>query len=285
MTDTTDPQAEQCPGCQHPQHAPGAECDQRVEHDGQRNWHLCLCLNRQYADRPCSPLMTCQGGALGYGDIWYLQRGHSLSSANGVITPEVLATTPTPSAAAPSAPDDRAALRDLAADALADAEGWQWAPGYDKAQSPTYQHYLRQADAVLAVLPAPADADLRRQLAAAERIRENADFHLGQEMARRQLAEKETGRLRAVVARLRQMTDHWEQQLPEVIRTPAVVSAIRAVLEAADDPSRMAGEAQQPETQADDEPPCTCVDAGDCFAPAGHYADCPAAVSQPGKEA
>jgi hypothetical protein len=42
------------------------------------------------------------------------------------------------------------------------------------------------------------------------------------------------------------MTDHWEQQLPEVIRTPAVVSAIRAVLEAADDPSRMAGEAQQP---------------------------------------
>jgi hypothetical protein len=48
---------------------------------------------------------------------------------------------------------------------------------------------------------------------------------------------------------------------------------------------RVADEAQQPETQADDEPPCTCAAAGDCFAPAGHYADCPAAVSQPGKEA
>ncbi|MET8841474.1 hypothetical protein ABZW67_15440 [Streptomyces rubiginosohelvolus] len=31
---------------------------------------------------------------------------------------------------------------------------------------------------------------LRRELAHSERIRENADFHLGQEMARRQLAEK-----------------------------------------------------------------------------------------------
>jgi hypothetical protein len=114
MTETTDPQAEQCPGCQHPQHAPGAECDQRVEHDGQRNWHLCLCLNRQYADRPCSPLMTCQGGALGYGDIWYLQRGHSLSSAGGVITPEVL-TTVAP-AVVPSAPADRSAILREAAD-------------------------------------------------------------------------------------------------------------------------------------------------------------------------
>jgi hypothetical protein len=43
-------------------------------------------------------------------------------------------------------------------------------------------------------------------------------------------------------------------------------------------------EAQQSETQADDEPSCTCAAAGDCFAPAGHYADCPAVVSQPGKE-
>jgi hypothetical protein len=43
----------------------------------------------------------------------------------------------------------------------------------------------------------------------------------------------ETRRLRAVVARLAQMADHWEQKLPEVIRTPAVVSAIRAALEPA----------------------------------------------------
>ena len=42
----------------------------------------------------------------------------------------------------------------------------------------------------------------QRQLARAERLRENADFHLGQEMARRQLAEKETAELRARVAEL-----------------------------------------------------------------------------------
>jgi len=64
------------------------------------------------------------------------------------------------------------------------------------------------------------------------------------------LHAKETAQLRAVVARLRQMADYWEQQLPDVIRTPAVVAAIRAALEAADDPSRMADEAQQPEAEA-----------------------------------
>lgn len=37
----------------------------------------------------------------------------------------------------------------------------------------------------------------------------------------------------AALARIRQMADAWEQQLPEVIRTPAVVSALRAVLDAA----------------------------------------------------
>jgi hypothetical protein len=84
---------------------------------------------------------------------------HPVSEAHGMPwdeAEELLAAYDASRAAVPSAPADRAALRDLAADALADAEGWQWAPGYDKAQSPTYQHYLRQADAVLAVLPEPA---------------------------------------------------------------------------------------------------------------------------------
>ena len=36
-----------------------------------------------------------------------------------------------------------------------------------------------------------------------------------------------------VVARIGQMADYWEQHLPEVIRTPAVVSALRAALEPA----------------------------------------------------
>lgn len=45
-------------------------------------------------------------------------------------------------------------------------------------------------------------AELRRKLSTSERIRENADFHLGQEMARRQLAEKEVDRLRAELRRM-----------------------------------------------------------------------------------
>jgi hypothetical protein len=69
--------------------------------------------------------------------------------------PRNIAAVATSVARATVAPaTDQAALRELAADALADAEGWQWAPGYDKAQSPTYRHYLRQAEAVLSVLPA-----------------------------------------------------------------------------------------------------------------------------------
>lgn len=48
---------------------------------------------------------------------------------------------------------DRTAFRTRIADALADADEWQWAPGFDKTRSPSYQGYLRQADAVLTVLP------------------------------------------------------------------------------------------------------------------------------------
>ena len=154
------------------------------------------------------------------------------------------------------APADRAALRDRIAEALANALKPRYGgpqhntPGGLPLTATAEEVRLHRAqplaDAVLDVLPAPAETELRRELAASERIRANADFHLGQEMSRRQLAEKETGRLRAVVARLRQMTDYWEQQLPDVIRTPAVVSAIRAALEAADDVSRMVDEAPPP---------------------------------------
>jgi hypothetical protein len=139
-----------------------------------------------------------------------------------------------------SAPADRAALRQQIIDGLYEARR-PGLGGMTEAEAVAHM-----ADAVLAALPAPAETELRKELAASERIRENADFHLGQEMSRRQLAEKETGRLCAVVARLRQMTDYWEQQLPDVIRTPAVVSAIRAALEAAEDVGRMADETPQP---------------------------------------
>ncbi len=53
---------------------------------------------------------------------------------------------------------------------------------------------------------------LRRELASAERIRENADFHLGQEMARRQRAEKE---LRRTADEARQTGEGADCRTPE----------------------------------------------------------------------
>lgn len=85
----TNPAAETaCPSCQHPAHRPGVECETRVDHG--RNFHLCLCLNRPGADRACPALMRCQGGTLGYADIWHLQRGRTVSGPDGAITPDVL---------------------------------------------------------------------------------------------------------------------------------------------------------------------------------------------------
>ncbi|WP_198533186.1 hypothetical protein [Streptomyces sp. AcH 505] len=94
-----------CAGCGHKQHRPGTECETRVDH-GPAHFHSCLCLNLVDADRACPAQMTCQGGTLGYADIWYLQRGHSLSSAEGVITPNVLRTKPATGAVQPE-PDAR----------------------------------------------------------------------------------------------------------------------------------------------------------------------------------
>ncbi|MEU8740647.1 hypothetical protein [Streptomyces halstedii] len=42
------------------------------------------------------------------------------------------------------------------ADALAAADGWEWAPSFDKTRSPSYQEFLRQADVALAALATPA---------------------------------------------------------------------------------------------------------------------------------
>lgn len=60
--------------------------------------------------------------------------------------------------------------------------------------------------------------------------------------------EAEAALSRAVLARVRQMADYWEQQLPDVIRTPAVVSALRAVLDRAQQPTNpvAAVEVRQP---------------------------------------
>ncbi|MFF3547100.1 hypothetical protein ACFYXD_35345 [Streptomyces platensis] len=59
-----------------------------------------------------------------------------------------------------------------------------------------------QTTDVVMTIVQPELISLRSALRNSERIRENADFHLGQEMARRQLAEKENARLRAEL-------DHW----------------------------------------------------------------------------
>ncbi|MEU9558014.1 hypothetical protein [Streptomyces fumanus] len=70
---------------------------------------------------------------------------------------ELLRTLNQDEPAVPVPSVDRAALRQRIADVLAAVDGWVFAPGF-KDGSPTYQGFLRQADAVLdAVLPVPAD--------------------------------------------------------------------------------------------------------------------------------
>ncbi|MDX3034954.1 hypothetical protein [Streptomyces scabiei] len=105
MTDTTTPSV--CPNCQHPHHLPGTECSTPVHH-GPSHWHRCLCLARPGAALSCPPQMTCQGGTLGYADIWYLQHGHVLVGEDGTIAPGVFETG-VASVGFPSGPDIAAA--------------------------------------------------------------------------------------------------------------------------------------------------------------------------------
>lgn len=83
-----------CPCCGHAAHAPDTECEAGVDH-GPTRWHRCLCLARPGADRQCPQEMTCQGGHLGYADVWHLQRGHRLQlGGRTAVTPEIPETTP-----------------------------------------------------------------------------------------------------------------------------------------------------------------------------------------------
>ncbi|MFJ1830442.1 hypothetical protein [Streptomyces sp. NPDC088178] len=52
-----------------------------------------------------------------------------------------------------------------------------------------------------------------------------------------QLIVPDLEKAEAVIERVRQMADAWEQQLPDVIRTPAVVSALRAALDQPQQPT------------------------------------------------
>jgi hypothetical protein len=68
-------------------------------------------------------------------------------------------------------------------------------------------------------------------------------------------AHAELRHARAALARIRQMADYWEQHLPEVIRTPAVVSALRAALDTVSSAAVAPPTGRAPYGSPD----CTCV--------------------------
>ncbi|MCX4778138.1 hypothetical protein [Streptomyces sp. NBC_01264] len=109
-----------CPDCQHEQHAANTECVGSIQH-GTSRWHRCLCLARPNANRTCPPLMNCQGGTLGYADLWYLQQGRNLTGTDGeTITPDVLIDQPE----GPVVPTLRDRAIDAVGQALNDANYW-----------------------------------------------------------------------------------------------------------------------------------------------------------------
>lgn len=132
-------------GCGHEPHAPNTECETPVHH-GPSHMHLCLCLNRPGAALACPPQMTCQGGTLGYTDIWYLQRGQGLLGLDGSIHPDALIVEPRgPRASAEGAlqqriaavlreaahwcPDDDCALDERACNAVNPVQVGAWTHG------------------------------------------------------------------------------------------------------------------------------------------------------------
>ena len=119
----TTPTPTPCSGCGHEPHAPGTECETPVHH-GPSRMHLCLCLNRPGAALPCPPQMTCQGGTLGYVDVYYIQQGRGLLAEDGSIHPDALIVEPRGPKPSPVDAGLRqrieAALRDAAKDCFAD---------------------------------------------------------------------------------------------------------------------------------------------------------------------
>lgn len=82
------------------------------------------------------------------------------------------------------------------------------------------------------ILTGKAEIAKLRDLLTKENKRANQA--IDREETAEQAAEEARAELKhahAALARIRQMADHWEQHLPEVIRTPAVVSALRAALD------------------------------------------------------
>ncbi|CAL9668250.1 hypothetical protein SUDANB145_07274 (plasmid) [Streptomyces sp. enrichment culture] len=174
--------------------------------------------------------------------------------------------------AAPVPSVDRAALRQRIADALAEADGWVFAPGF-KDGSPTYQGFLRQADAVLAV-PADRAAEELASLAV------NAANALRDEKRHYEIACEENARLRAEVERLRadraavlleaiRRVEDPEERAKSSVGSGLGWEAARDVLR------RMAAEAQPAEAHVCGN--CEGVDPNSCL----NNPDRPAAEAQP----
>lgn len=143
------------------------------------------------------PLMEAIAAA-----VWE-QCGRSDSGSCVEDDPRTIAAVAAAVSVPPPAPraDDRGALRDRIAErperyAVAIHDAMESDLSLVDQEPGQQALFARAADAVMALADSE-QATLRRKLAAAEKIRENADFHLGQEMARRQLAEKEAARLSA----------------------------------------------------------------------------------------
>ena len=143
-----------------------------------------------------------------YEAIDVFQRTHRLpglqhAQIRGLLAEHLARALPAAVSVPPPAPraDDRGALRDRIAErperyAVAIHDAMESDLSLVDQEPGQQALFARAAEAVMALADSE-QATLRRKLAAAEKIRENADFHLGQEMARRQLAEKEAARLSA----------------------------------------------------------------------------------------
>jgi len=146
---------------------------------------------------------------------------HPVPEAHGMPWDEavaLLAAYDASRAAAPSAPADRAAIRDRIADAVARVDSGSWGTETE-AMHPYWQKvYRAYADAVLAVLP---------------------------ELADREAALREAeGALRAQAKRMA-----GEFNDSDVLHEDGPAATVATWKRAADLLRRMAGEAQQPETQ------------------------------------
>lgn len=82
------------------------------------------------------------------------------------------------------------------------------------------------------ITAAPYDPEVERK--ATERAKEAAEAsERGAEWFAAQKDTTEVEQLRATIARIRQMTDTWEQRLPDTILTATAVDALRMVLDRA----------------------------------------------------